>query len=153
MSYKALELSAELADRLRKRVSDYASITEAFDANGNPTIALNDGTPATTEDAVFIRVEPRSWTLTKDVLGLAQTVYTPHVCKIAAEGPASGVGLGRFVSVAHLFAILLTAGEFGMRTEYWEEPNGNPPAVTTFDTAGNFKTAWESLYYPLLSSQ
>lgn len=153
MSYKALELSLELSDRLRKRVSDYGQILDGFDSSGNPTIELDDATPATTEDAVFIKVRPRDWSLTKDVLGLAQTAYTPHVIQIAVEAPPSGVGLGRFVSIAHLFAILLTVGEFGCRAEYWEETNGTPPAVTTFDTAAKLKTSWESLYYPLLSSQ
>ncbi len=83
-SSKAIKLAAELADELRKRVSDYV-ITEGFDASGFPTISLTaDATPATTEDNVFIRVRPRDWALATDVLGTAQTVYTPSVIQIIA---------------------------------------------------------------------
>ena len=100
-SKKALELAAELADELRKRVSSYGVITESSDASGNPLITLTaDATPATTEDNVVIRVSPRDWALAKDVLGSSQTVYTPSVIAVAVEAPASGVGLARFVSVA-----------------------------------------------------
>jgi len=151
---KALALAAELADELRKRVSSYASILEGFDGSGNPTIQLSDGTPATTEDTVFIRIVPRDWTLTKDVLGTTQTVYTPNVIQVAVEGPASGLGLERFVSVAHAVAINNAVARRGCRVEYWEEPNGAAPAATTFNTASNLKASDEpSLYWPMLSSQ
>lgn len=152
---KALELAAELADELRKRFSvAYSSIVEGFDANGNPTIALNDGTPATTEDAVFIRITPRDWGLTKDVLGSAQTVYTPNTIQIAVEATATGLGLAGFVSNAHALAIFNAIARRGCRVEYWQETNGTAPSVTTFDTANKLKATDEpSLYWPLLSSQ
>jgi len=150
---KCLALAAELADELRKRVSNYASFTESFDANGFPTISLNDGSAATTEDNVFIRVRPREWALATDVLGTAQTVYTPSVIQIAVEGPSSGVGLGRFVSVAHLFAILNACGLRGTRVEYWSETNGTVPSATTFNTASKMLASFEDLYWNMQSSQ
>ncbi len=153
-SSKAIKLAAELADELRKRVSSYASIVEGFDSNGFPTIALSDGSAATTEDSVYIRVRPRDWALATDVLGTAQRVYTPSVVQIAVEGPASGLGLGRYVSIAHLWAVIITCGKRGARTEYWEETNGTAPSVTTFDTASKMLASQEpELYYPLLDSQ
>src|SRR4051812_35043388 len=151
---KALELAAELADELRKRVSDYGVITESVDANGHPTISLTaDSTPATTEDNVFIRVKPIDWALAKDVLGNAQTVYTPHVIQLAVEAPASGVGLARFVSIAHAWAILNACGQRGCEFQYWEETNGSIPAATTFDTANKQKASFSNLYWNMLSQQ
>lgn len=150
---KCLALAADLADELRKRVSNYASIVESFDANGFPTIALDDGSAATTEDAVFIRVRPRDWPLATDVLGTAQTVYTPSVIQIAVEAPATGVGLARFVSIAHAIAILASCVMRGARVEYWEEANGTIPSATTFNTASKLKTSFEDLYWNMQSSQ
>jgi hypothetical protein len=151
---KIQKLAAELVDELRKRCSSYAEILEAFDTNGWPTIRLSDGGPAANEDTVFIRVRPRDWNEAKDVLGSAQTVYTPSVVQIAVEAPPSGVGLMRQVSVVHAWALLLTCGKRGARTEYWEETDGTPPSIDTFTDATKMLTSWEpDLDYPLLSSQ
>ena len=150
---KALAIRDELIDALRKRVSNYGSIVEGFDSSGNPTIALNDGTAATTEDNVFIRVTPRDWALTKDILGSAQQVYTPHVIQLAVETSATATGIMDYASVAHAIAILGEVVERGCRFEYWEETNGTIPSATTFDTASKLKASYESLYWPMLSSQ
>lgn len=151
---KQVKLAAELADELRKRVSSYTSFVEAFDTNGWPTISLNDGTAATTEDNVFIRVRPRDWSLQKDIIGNTQVVYVPSVIQVAVEAPASGVGLARFVSVAHALAIFATLAKRGCLLEYWEETNGSVPAITTFDTGSKMKSSIEpELYWPLIESQ
>ncbi len=153
---KALELSAELADELRKTCSDYASITESSDASGNPLITLAaDATPATTEDIVVLRVRPRTWELAKDVLGSSQTVYTPHVIDVACESSAvDTTGLLDYVTLAHALKILAAVAKRGTRVEYWQEAIGTIPSVTTFDTASKMKTSVEpELYWPLLSSQ
>jgi hypothetical protein len=151
---KQVKLADELVDELRKRLSGYI-VTTGFDASGWPTISLTaDATPATTEDNVFIRVRPRDWALQKDVLGLDQTVFVPSVIQLAVEGPSSGVGLGRFVSVAHLWALILTCGKRGTRIEYWSETNGTVPSVTTFNTAAKMLASQEpELDWPLLASQ
>jgi len=153
-TYKAHALFAQLTDELRKRVSDYASIVESQDANGFDVLTLSDGSAATTEDTVVIRTRPRDWTLEKDVIGNTQTVYTPSVIDVAVEAPASGVGLARFVSIAHALAIFVACGKRGTRLEYWEETNGTPPSATTFNTANKMKQALEpELYWPFLASQ
>jgi hypothetical protein len=153
MSQKAYELAQELFDELKIRCPEYTNQVLSFDSNGNPTIELDNGSPATTQDNVFIRVEPRDWTLSKDVLGLAANVYTPSTIQLAVEGPPSGLGLGRYVSIAHLFAIITSIAERGALFQYWEETNGTVPTVTTFATASKLKTSHESLYFPLISSQ
>ena len=155
---KALEISAELADELRKRVSSYASIVEGFDTAGMPTIALDDGSEATTEDSVFIRVTPRSWPLTNDVLGLSQTVYTPSVIQIVTETGTTDRPWF-YVSIAHITAILGAVFQRGTRVEIWETANGTvpntvtPAADPTQLSGATLKTSFESLYWPLLSSQ
>lgn len=152
MSQKANELAQELYDELIKRCPEYTNAVLSYDSNGNPTIELDDGSPATTEDNVFIRLMPRDWSLIKDVLGLAQNVYTPTTIQVAVEANGT-TGLGHYVSQAHLFAIITSIAERGARFEYWEETNGTIPSVTTFNTASKLKTYHESLYFPLLSSQ
>jgi hypothetical protein len=150
---KQVKLADELVDELRKRVSSY-TFTTGFDSNGWPTIALNDGSAATTEDNVFIRIRPRDWSLQKDVLGLDQTVFVPSVIQLAVEAPSSGLGLARYVTIAHALAVLVTCAKRGTRLEYWEETNGTAPSVTTFDTANKQKTSIEpELDWPLLASQ
>jgi len=154
-NYKAHALFAELVDELRKRVSDYASITESVDANGFDVVTLAaDATPATTEDIVVIRVRPRTWDLTKDVLGSAQNVYTPSVIDVATEVSGVATGIMDYVSVVHALAVLTTCAKRGTRLELWEETNGTIPSATTFNTAGKLKTSIEpELYWPLLASQ
>ncbi len=152
---KALELAAELADELRKTCSDYDTITESSDASGNPLITLAVATPSSTEDIVVLRVRPRTWALATDVLGLAQTVYTPHVIDVASESSAADtVGILDYVTLAHALKILAAVVKRGCRVEYWQEAINTIPSVTTFATASKMKTAVEpELYWPLLSSQ
>lgn len=160
---KTIELSAELADELRKRFATaYTSIKESFDSSGTPTIDLSDGSEATTEDAVFIRTAPRSWALTKDVLGLAQTVYTPSVIQIVTEAGTGGNAscFAAYVSKAHVLALLETVGARGTRVEYWETANGTipntvtPAADPTQLSGATLIASFEaSLYFPLQSSQ
>lgn len=155
---KVLELSAELADELRKRVSDYVQITEGFDTAQFPTILLGPATPATTNDTVLIRTTPRSWNLTNDVLGLPQTVYTPSVIQVITEQGTSDRPWF-YVSIAHITAILGAVYQRGTRVEIWETANGTiPTAVTpasdpTQLSSATLKSSFESLYWPLLSSQ
>jgi hypothetical protein len=154
-STKAIKLAADLADELRQRLgTTYSLIVEGFDANGFATISLSDGSAATTEDNIFICVRPRDWSLQKDIIGHDQPVYTPSVIQLAVEAPASGVGLARFVTIAHALTVLAACLKRGARTEYWEETNGTVPSITTFNTASKMKASNEpDLDYPLLSSQ
>jgi hypothetical protein len=156
---KVQELSAELADELRKRASSYTSIVESFDTAGMPTIALDDGSEATTEDSVFIRTTPRSWNLTNDVLGLPQTVYTPSVIQIVTETGTSDTPWF-YQSFAHITAILGAVFFRGTRVEIWETAHGTVPNTVTPATdptqltGATLKTSYEaSLYFPLQSSQ
>lgn len=155
---KVLELSAELADELRKRVSDYAQITEGFDSAGFPTILLGPATPATTNDTVYIRTTPRSWNLTNDVLGLPQTVYTPSVIQIVTEEGTTDI-TAFYVTIAHYLAISGAVLQRGTRVELWETANGTVPSTVTPATdptqltGATLKASFESLYWPLLSSQ
>jgi hypothetical protein len=155
---KCLELSAELADELRKRVSDYVQITESFDSAGMPAITIGPATPATTNDTVYIRTTPRSWNLTNDALGLAQTVYTPSVIQLVTEEGTTDKPFF-YVTIVHMLAILGASLQKGTRLELWETANGTVPTTvtpgtdTTQLTGATFKASFESLYWPLLSSQ
>lgn len=152
-STKATKLAAELADELRQRLgTTYASIIEGFDANGFSTIQLSDGAPATTEDTIYIVVRPRDWSLTKDIIGHDQPVYTPTVIQVAVE--ANGNGIAPYVTKAHWLAVENVCAKRGTRLEYWEETNGTPPSITTFNTGTKLIASWEpDLFFPMLSSQ
>lgn len=153
-STKATKLAADLADELRQRLgTTYAAIVEGFDTNGFSTISLSDGSPATTEDTIFIVVRPRDWNLQVDIVGNTQPVYTPSVIQIAVEANGS-TGLGLYVSKVHALAVLAACLKRGARTEYWEETHGTIPSITTFNTPSKMLASNEpDLDWPLLSSQ
>jgi hypothetical protein len=74
------------------------------------------------------------------------------VIQIAAE--ANGAGTAPFVTKAHWLTVSATCEKRGTRVEYWEETNGTPPSITTFNTANKQITSFEpDLYFPMLSSQ
>lgn len=156
MSSKSQELAQEIADELRKRctvawLTSLITLQQSFDANGDATIQISDATPATTEKVAFIRVKAQDNTLVKDVLGLAQTVYTPSVVQVATEAVATN---GSFLTAQNLIDLLGTCLARGARTEWWQETNGTPPSVTTFNTAAKLLATYEpNLYFKQICSQ
>lgn len=155
MSYKAIELSAELADELKKRCPSLL-VTESADASGNPVITVSaDATPAFGEKVIVIRTTGIDWSLAKDVLGLASPVYTPHVIQICTEKNYEGAtdSVLDILGPTELLPVLLTVGKRGTRVEWYRTANGTVPSTAAMISA-NLAAAHEAdLYSGMQSSQ
>lgn len=147
MSAKSHAIAHQLADELKKRLPFLTStitVQESADANGDATITVNDGTGATTEKVVFIRVKAIDWALSLNSIGLTSEVFTPSVVQIALEAVATN---GTYLAYTDLFQLLSTCTSYGARTELWMETNGTAPSVTTFNTASKKQSTWEPTLY------
>ena len=157
VSAKAQEIAHNLASNLLQRFSAGAlatlyggpiPVTEAFDANGLPTISV--GTLTTTSIGAFIQVGPVVWPLGTDILGNPAAIYTPTTIRVAIE--ASPAGPLQTTDAAILQALQSETAQTGCRIELWTSPSGTAPSDTTFNTASNFVGAFDSFQYPLVST-
>lgn len=144
IAYKPQALAAELASRLLQR--GFAP-KQTSDVDGYPLVSVGPGT-AGGQNAV-IKVMSAAAPLAKDALGNVANIYTPDVMMIALEAGAVGASL---LDATHLLQIMADATEFHTRVELWNSANGTAPSAATFATAANFKAAWDSIKYPLLST-
>lgn len=153
---KALALSAELADELRKRVSATLPFcVESSDSNSNPVITLSaDATPAAGEKVIVIRTKALPYTLAKDVLGLAAGQYTPHIIEYCIEAnPAGGAGAD-ILTQADLAPVVLAIGARGTRVDAYVATAGTVPSTTVLDDATKLVVSYEAeLYWGSLASQ
>jgi len=153
MSFKALELSAEIHDELKKRTS--LLIAESFDSNGDPVLTLSaDATPAAGEKVIVIRTKAIDWPLAKDVLGLPSTVFTPHVIQVCTEANFAGTtdNVADILGPAELLPVLGTVLKRGTRVEWYQSANATLPATAQM-TSANFKAGFEAeLYWGMKAS-
>lgn len=145
---KALVLSREMANRLRVRFGQAPAllVREGFDASGNPTVAIDDGTPAAGEQAIFMRtIENPS--IGTNAVGIAQDSYGPHTVQLVMEGSAgdAAVALVREVSKLRLLGEVL---RMGTKVEVYLTANGVAPSVAGI-VAGNLIGSFQDLYFPL----
>lgn len=155
MSYKAQTIARELVSRLRVRFAEVGLvISEGVDTNGDPTFQISDGTPATTEQNIFVRVKTfPSDNIWKNSVGLPQEQWTPHVVQVAMEAFAAS-GAGAQLSTVTATNQLMLFGEilpFKTRVEVYLSANGTVPSVSTIASA-NYKGGFDSLYFPLLAT-
>lgn len=144
---KAVVLSRELANRLTVRfgMSPSRLVREGVDTNGNPTIAIDDGTPAAGEQNVFVRLMPQP-SIGLNAVGLAQDSYTPHVIQIAMEATLADAAVSLLREV-HKLRLLGEALRFGPRVELYLSANGTAPDVSTL-VAANLVAVFTDLYFP-----
>lgn len=140
----AMAESRELANRLTVRFSGILTVTTGLDASGFPTITINDGTPATTEQNFFIRVIEAP-ALGTNAFGLTQDSYNPCVIQVAME-TSTVANLG-FPIESNRLAVFGEVLRMGSRTEVYLAANGTVPVVGTL-IAANLKATFDDLYYP-----
>lgn len=141
MSTKSLKVSNELADELKRRLPSL-SILEGFDANGDATIQISDGTPSPGEAGAFIRCKAIDWPLSRNIIGQVSTVYTPTVIQLATEKDPSGADSTHILSRSQLGTILGTIFARGTRVEWYTNANGTFPVVASITGTPDF--AWEA---------
>lgn len=153
-SYKAVALARELANKLYQRLPRTFVISQLFDTtDGNPYITINDGTPAAGEPNFLIKVKSVDWTTAQDVLGLNQTVYTPHVIQLVTEADPTGGAGADPTTRAQLLPVIGQCVLMGAILEWYESASGVAPSLSTI-TAGNLKSTFHpNQQYPLISAQ
>lgn len=148
-SAKALAFQRDLAAAIEARLADPAfgiagevvvkSFSAASGLEGAPLISVKAS--GGNVDAL-VRIE-QVGTLAKDILGLAQTVFTPHICKVIIDSDLS--------KALHLKLLSVVGGEciiHGIKTEVYTATGATEGNLV----AGNLVTVFDSVQYPLLST-
>lgn len=151
-SAKAHMIAAELLDRLKRRpsIKDLAMVS-AVDVDANPYLAIGAGSPGGRN--AIVKVRPVDWSLAKDVLGLAQAIYTPHVIQVVAEAnPAGGAGAD-VLSAGDLLDLLAQCGAMGCIVELYNSANGDSPDLDDITPAKLKGTYHPDDMRPLISAQ
>jgi hypothetical protein len=148
-SAKALAFQRDLAAAVEARLADPAfgisgetvvkSFSAVTDLEGAPLISVKAS--GGNVDAL-LRIE-QVGTIAKDILGLPQTVFTPHICKLILDSDLSLVN----------YTKLLTAvgGEcmiHGIKLEVYAAAAATEANLSS----GNLKTVFDSVQYPLMST-
>jgi len=154
-SYKAVAIANELFNELTTRLPVLAPFcSQAFDTNGNPTIVVaSTGTPATTQENVFIRVQPQA-VLNLTSIGTTPDTFVPTVIQFATEAPTGGANhMSDYIPPTDFIQIMGSILKKGTRVEWYQSSNTVVPVVGTL-VAAKLTTAWEAaLYWGLLTSQ
>lgn len=145
--YKAIALRDELASELAVRLASLAK-TKSFGATGEADLLIGAGTAGS--DSVFVRFAAVG-SIQKDVLGLAQNVFTPTVAQIVVESnPAGGAGADVGTWATRL-AVLGAVIAKGVRVELYTTANTTAPSASgiTGAPAATFEIHPQ---YPLMAS-
>ena len=142
-SAKALVFGRDIAAALALRLPE-ETVVSAFSAvsgvEGAPVISIKASGGAV--DAL-LRIEQVS-TPAKDILGLAQTVFTPHICKLILDD--DGTTLAKYSKI-----LVAAGGEcilHGIKLEVYAAASAAEGGLI----AGNLKATFDSIQYPLLST-
>jgi hypothetical protein len=119
---KTLVFRDELASELAIRLPALAK-TKSFGATGESDLMVGAGTAGS--DSVFVRFCAVA-SIQKDVLGLNQTVFTPHIAQLVIEAnPAGGAGADVGTWATRL-AVLGAVIAKGTRVEVYTTANTTP---------------------------
>ena len=139
---KSLALLNELASELAVRIPTIAQV-KSFGAASEARLALGAGT--SDSDSVNVQIGAVD-SIMKDVLGLSQNVFTPHVAKVGIEAASTGA------TWATRLAVVGCLVAKGVRVELYERTHGTGPAFADM-TTGNLKAVFEvHPQYPLMAS-
>lgn len=143
-SAKSLVFGRDLAAQLKAR--GFAGTTLSFSTvsgvEGAPVVAVRatvDG-----DDLAIIRVV--MWpSINKDILGLPQTVFTPHIAQVALQGSAGAVEAGATETLSVLGEVVSR----GVKVDLFV---GDVAADGEDVITGSPAASFDSLQYPLLAT-
>lgn len=124
----AVVIARRMAEQLRRRLS--LTVTESFDASGNPTIALSDGTPATTEQYALVRILELD-NITTNSIGAAAPSYRPHVIQVGLEADTVLTNCS-YLTIANSAVLMAELVRPGSRVEVYKVASGTLPVVADF---------------------
>lgn len=161
---KAQVVSEDLAARLAIRLPSLVVSQSVDTADNNPVITISDGTPASTEQVVVIKIMQASvttvsggpnlavdpWPYAKDILGNTANSYSPLLCQVAWEDGTTV--FDTYLTAPNLLAVMGEVLRLGTIVQLWVETNATVPSATTFQTASKLKATFDNLYYPLVGA-
>lgn len=133
---KAVVMSRELAEFLRRRLASTFVVTEGLDGSNNPQITVNDGSPVAGEQNAYIRILEYPVLGTNSV-GIAAPSYGPHIIQVALEATAASADVA-LMTEANKSLILAGSLWTGARVEVYVGANTSAPTVSTI-TGANLK--------------
>lgn len=138
MQNKKVDLQADLLVQTLGFRLPSSAVAKTYDASGDVYVTVTTGTGNNSVDGIvkFVRASaPASGAY--DALGLAQTVYSPHICQVLFDITAS-VG----TTEAYKAQILCECARIGMKVELYEvDATGSNIAVAGI-TSANFITSF-----------
>ena len=147
-TFKATAMRDELASELAIRLPSHLQL-KAFGAAGEADLTIYTSSGAAGEDAAFIRFTGVT-SLQKDVLGLAQNVFTPHIAQVVIEGnPVGGAGadVGTWATRLTVLGCLVAKG---IKVELYVRANTN--AVGSAGITGTPASFEIHPQYPMMAS-
>lgn len=150
-SAKALAFQRDLAAAIESRLADPAfgitgeTVVKSFSAVTSPDLV---GAPLISVKAsggnvdALVRIE-QVGTLAKDILGLAQTVFTPHICKLIIDSDLSLINYTKLLTIVGGECIV-----HGIKLEVYAATGATEANLVV----GNEKAVFDSVQYPLLST-
>jgi hypothetical protein len=148
---KSQSLIRALKDQLSKRLPAY-TIIEVLGSAGDQLLISQHATPVAGEQNIAIRIKGQDTQFT-DVIGLAQSVYTPMVCQVIEEG--STIAHVSVLQMAVRAALEAELGKLGVKQERWLNANTVVPALSQFAADGSVSTSTleasiaPDIYWPL----
>lgn len=146
-SQKALALAADIKDDLAVRFPS-ETVTLSFSPVTDPAEAYNNAPIVTVGTKALIRIDLEAAVGT-NVLGLPQTVYTPHIAQVVVIG--SGEGTAGSITTGSGFVGLAVLGDVlqrGLKTNLYV----SAVVVEADIDAAKLVASFDSLKYPLVSS-
>jgi hypothetical protein len=121
---KQVVLLDAIAEELSRRLPAITSQTKGQDSQQNPQLVLGAGTAGAA--GCYIRIIQQPWTA-KNVLGLTNDVYTPHVVQVVFEAnPTPGAGAD-INSLATLSTVIAVCARKNTALEIFQETTGAAP--------------------------
>lgn len=145
-------MATKFAEFLQRDLSEELTlrgftITESFGSSGDPMLLV--GTGATTTQTALVRIVSES-TLQVNSVGVAQTVYTPHIIQLIVEENTSG-GV-TFLTLANAMKLAASILPKGTKVEVYLAATADMP-LNEADFADSstqlVATLTPSIYHPL----
>lgn len=146
---KSRMIALKLAENIRARIGTLA-LAVGVGTSGDPTINIGAGSNGGVN--AFIRIIPMPQALAKDVLGLSQTGFTPHVVQLATEANNAAGSGADVLTRQQLANVLGPCFAVGAQFEWYEEANGTAPVETTI-TGSKLKATVPADMYNQLAGQ
>lgn len=130
---KAIALARSLQQNLAQRF-DGVDVSSSFGTDGDPLI--------TVAGIALVRVKPEG-SIGKDVLGLPQTVFTPHIIQVLIDSDGTVPAYG--VSALKLFG---EACQTGAKVQFYSSATLAEGQIVS----GNLQSTFDSIQYPLMAT-